>query len=289
MNTSIRRLAALAGTAALTLVVAGTAAAASPAKLTAVVAVDDTSAPAAGQAWVRVLHGSPDAPAVDVYVDGAKAITALAFGKITDYTPVPAGDHAIKVCATGSTTVCPIVVPKLTVADGKKYTIAATDMLAKITAQVIEDAPAAPAADMAQLRVVHFSADTPAVDVFAGADKIVTGLAYPQATDYLPVPGATYQVKVCASADNSVCPIGPAAITPENGKAYSVFAVGSLAAATAKPTAKPGMTVPPTDTMGTSETGPSSSVLGTGLAALVAVAVTTVLLAVRLAPRTARR
>jgi hypothetical protein len=287
MNTTVRRLAALAGTAALTLVVAGTATAAGPAKLTAVVAVDSAAAPAAGQAWVRVLHGSPDAPAVDVYVDGAKAFTALAFGKITDYTPVPAGDHAIKVCATGSSTVCPIDVPKLTVADGKKYTVAATDMLAKITAQVIEDAPAAPAADMAQLRVVHFSADTPEVDVFAGANKIVTGLAYPKATDYLSVPGATYQVKVCANADNSVCPIGPVALTPENGKAYSVFAVGSLAAATA--TAAPGMTQPPTDTVPTSNTDVSASGFGLGIAALVAASITALLFAVRLSARTARR
>jgi len=50
-----------------------------------------------------VLHASPDAPAVDVYVDGTKAITDLAFGSIADYTPVTAGNHAIRVCATGRT------------------------------------------------------------------------------------------------------------------------------------------------------------------------------------------
>ena len=139
----IRRVAIVAGAAAMLLVVAGNVAAASPAKLTAVVATDDTGSPAAGMAWIRVLHASPDAPAVDVYVDGAKAITDLAFGSITDYTPVTAGNHAIKVCATGSTTVCPIDVPALAVADGMKYTIAATNELAKITAQVITDAPSA--------------------------------------------------------------------------------------------------------------------------------------------------
>jgi hypothetical protein len=300
MKLSIRRLAALAGTAALTLVVAAPASAASPQPLTAVVAVDSTAAPAAGQAWIRVLHGSPDAPAVDVYVDGTKAITALAFGKITDYTPVPAGDHAIKVCATGSTTVCPIDVPKLAVADGKKYTIAATDMLATIAVQVIVDAPAAPTSDKTQLRIVHFSADTPAVDVFANGSKIVTDLAYPKATDYLAVPGATYEVKVCAHADNTVCPIGPASLALDNGKAYSVFAVGSLAAATPSPaataaptassaSAAPTATMPPTDTLPASSTGDSSTGLLGGLAVLVAVALASTLLGLRLATRIARR
>ncbi len=190
----IRRPAMVASAAALLLVVTGTAAAASPAKLTAVVAADDTGSPAAGMAWIRVLHGSPDAPAVDVYVDDTTAVTDLGFGSITDYTPVAAGSHAIKVCATGSTTVCPIDVPALAVADGMKYTIAATNEVAKITAQVITDAPSATMTDGAQVRVVHFSADTPAVDVLTtdGATKLVNDLAYPNPTAYLSLPANTY-------------------------------------------------------------------------------------------------
>jgi hypothetical protein len=255
MNHRLGRIAALVGTGAMALAIVGPVAAASPAKLTAVVAVDSTDAPAAGQAWIRVLHGSPDAPAVDVYVDGTKAITALAFGDITDYTPVPAGDHAIKVCATGSTTVCPIDVPTLNLADGKKYTIAATDLLANIQAQVLEDAPAVNA-DQAQVRVVHFSADTPAVDVLAqdGSDvnPALDDLTYPNATAYLALPAGSYDLKVCAHADHTVCPLDPPALTLDAGKAYSVFAVGSLDATLATPapsaTAAPSVTPPPTDT-----------------------------------------
>lgn len=297
MNFSIRRLGVLAGAVALMLAIAGTASAAGPQPLTAVVAVDSTAAPAAGQAWIRVLHGSPDAPAVDVYVDGTKAITGLAFGRITDYTPVPAGDHAIKVCATGLTTVCPIDVPKLAVADGKKYTIAATGLLSAITAQVVVDAPAAPASGKAQLRVVHFSADTPAVDVLASGSKVVTDLAYPKATDYVAVPGATYEVKVCAHADNTVCPISAPSLTLDAGTAYSVFAVGSLGAATPTPaatatpgaTATPAATLPPTDTRIATSSGSTSTGLPAALAVLATIAIASTLLGVRLATRTARR
>lgn len=287
MNLATRRIGALAGAAALVLTVAGTTAAAGPQPLTAVVAVDSTSAPAAGQAWIRVLHGSPDAPAVDVYVDGTKAIADLAFGKITDYTPVPAGDHAIKVCATGSTTVCPIDVPKLALADGKKYTVAATAPLAAITAQVLVDAPAASTMDDAQLRVVHFSSDTPAVDVFANGSRIVTDLSYPKATDYLAVPAATYSVKVCAHADSMICPIGPVSLALDSAKAYSVFALGSLAAAAPKPSA-PAATMPPTDTLMSGSTEATSGLVG-GLAALAAIAVLSILVGSRLATRTTRR
>ncbi len=293
MDGRIRRLAIVAGTAAMLLVVAGNVAAASPAKLTAVVAADDTGTPAAGMAWIRVLHGSPDAPNVDVYVDGAKAVTDLAFGSITAYTPVAAGNHAVKVCATGSTTVCPIDVPALAVADGAKYTIAATNDLAKITAQVITDAPSASMTDSAQVRVVHFSADTPAVDVLTadGASKLVTNLAYPKASSYLSLPANTYSVKVCAAPGDTVCPLGPLSLTVANGKAYSVFAVGSLTALLATPapsaTAAPAMTPPPTSTLGS--TGTAGSGLPVALLALVFASVLGIGLARPLAARRTRR
>jgi len=286
-------LASIAGSAAILLLVAGSATvfAVSPAKLTAVAAEDTTAAPAAGQAWVRVLHASPDAPAVDVYVDGAKAISGLAFGQIAPstapgYVPLTAGNHAIKVCATGSTTVCPIDVPALAVADGKKYTIAATGALAHITAQVIEDAPAT-GSEEAQVRVVHFSADTPAVDVYVnGTTKIVTDLAYPTATDYLTVPGATYSVKVCATG-TSTCPLNIPSLAVADGKAYSVFAIGSLAATLA--TTDPTVTAPPTSTLDTTTSGSTDDGFGLALGLLAVFALSFFGLSVRFASRRARR
>jgi hypothetical protein len=46
-------------------------------------------------AQVRAWHASPDAPAVDVYVDGARAFANLAFGDVTQYADVPAGERRV--------------------------------------------------------------------------------------------------------------------------------------------------------------------------------------------------
>ena len=261
MNRRIVRLTGLLAAGALALAVVGPVAAATPQKLTAVVATDDTGAPAAGQAGIRVLHASPDAPAVDVYLDGAAApaISNLAFGKMAPalatggYIALPAGDHAVKVCATGSTTVCPIDVPVLTLVDGKKYTIAATNVLASITPQVIEDS-ATQAETTAQVRVYHFSADTPAVDLLTTTGTKLAGpLAYPNASGYLTPAAGTLDVKVCAAPADTLCPLGPLSLTVANGTTYSVFAIGSLAAAL------PAATAPPTDTIGATDQAPASS------------------------------
>ena len=139
---------------------------------------------AADTAMVRVLHASPDAPAVDVYLDDANvdALTNVPFGTISGYLDIPAGDHNVKVYATGTTT-GPVIDADVTVAAGQAYTIAATDAVASISAQVIEDSPSA-SCDTAQVRVVHFSADAPAVDVAtagaAPADAVVKNLSYPE-------------------------------------------------------------------------------------------------------------
>lgn len=192
-------------------------------------------AAAASSAMVRVLHASPDAPAVDIYVNGSKVgapLAGLAFGDLSAYVPLAAGTYDIKVCASADASICPIDLNganAVTVAAGTNYTIAATNNLATIEAQILVDAPA-PVADKAQVRVVHFSADTPAVDVLtqAGAHIGVDNLSYPNATGYLSLPGGSYDLKVCAHADNTVCPLDPGALTLANGTSYTVFAIGSL-------------------------------------------------------------
>lgn len=192
-------------------------------------------AAAASNAHVRVLHGSADAPSVDVYVNGDKvdALSGLEFGDLSNYVAVPGGTYAIKVCATADATICPIDVPALAIAAGTKYTIAATNALASIEAQVLVDDPS-PTEGKTQVRVVHFSADTPAVDVLTqdGSATVVDALAYPNATDYLTLDPGSYDLKVCADADNTVCPLDPGALDLAAGTSYSVFAIGSLAGTT---------------------------------------------------------
>lgn len=198
-----------------------------------VMAADESPA-VADSAMVRVLHASPDAPAVDIYLDGAMVgapLAALEFGALSPYVEVPAGPHAVKVCASADATVCPIDVPELVLEAGKSYTVAATNALASIEPQVLVDANQADPA-MALVRVVHFSADTPAVDVLTqdGSATVVPALAYPDSTEYLALDPGSYDLKVCASADLTVCPIDPPALDLAAGTAYSVFAIGSLEA-----------------------------------------------------------
>jgi hypothetical protein len=234
---------------------------------------------ASGNAMVRVLHGSPDAPAVDVFVNNAKVapLSNLTFGKLSQYVSVPAGTYAVKVCATADNTVCPIGPIDLTFQAGKKYTVAASDLLAKIKANVFVDG-GSPVEGTAKARVVHLSADTPAVDVLTqdGSKKVVDNLSYPDATGYLALAPGSYDLKVCAHADNTVCPLDPGALDLAGGTAYTVFAIGSLSGngdpvqALTAVVGVDGMAAPATDAIGSASTsttwlnGPMALLLAAG-------------------------
>ncbi|OLZ42510.1 hypothetical protein A6E15_16760 [Natrinema saccharevitans] len=55
----------------------------------------------AGSALVRLVHASPDAPAVDVYADGEPVFENVAFTDATDYVAVPAGARTVSVRPAG--------------------------------------------------------------------------------------------------------------------------------------------------------------------------------------------
>ena len=188
------------------------------------------TAAAASDARLRVLHASPDAPAVDVYADGTKVLSDVPFGTISDYLSVPAGDHQVQVFAAGTTTGA-VIDATLTLDAGTSYTVAATNALASIEAQVFVDDPS-PVSDMAQLRAVHLSADAPAVDVAprgsAADGAVVTNLEYPNATGYLSLPAGSYDLDVRLTGTTTVALELPT-LDLAAGTSYSAFVIGSAA------------------------------------------------------------
>lgn len=188
---------------------------------------------AASKAMVRVMHASPDAPAVDVYVNGDVVLTGVPFKAISDYLMLDAGSYDLGIKAAGAAAADPYVLEAkdVTVDAGKAYTVAATGLLANIAFTILVDNPKAESGT-AKLRVVHFSPDTPAVDVglkgTAPADALIKGLEFPKASTYLAVPGDTYDVEVRPAGTDTVA-LDLSGTTLANGKNYSVFAVGLLA------------------------------------------------------------
>lgn len=99
------------------------------ANLEPLVLVDDLTAPAKGMAHVRFVHLSPDAPAVDVALQGGAVVFGnQSFKDYTPFTPLPAGTYDLEVRPAGATAVV-LPLPGVTLDAGKIYTVFAKGFL----------------------------------------------------------------------------------------------------------------------------------------------------------------
>src|SRR5689334_22408027 len=87
-----------------------------------------------------------------------------------------------------------------------------------------------PNADKAMLRVVHASPDAPAVDIWAGGKPLVTDVVYGEASAWLAVDPASYDIEVKASPSKSEDPAvyKVTGLSLERGDKVSAIAAGLL-------------------------------------------------------------
>lgn len=187
-----------------------------------------STALAQGQARARVVHASPDAPAVDVWVNDSIAFSNAPFKGITQYAALDPGTYNVKVVPTGATE--PVVIEAdLDLAADTDYTVVAVNVLESIEPLVLVDNNTAPAAGKAHVRFVHASPDAPSVDVaVAGGPVLFSNVAFKGVGDYLPVDAGTYDLEVRLAGTETVALSVPG-VALEDQTVYTVFAMGLAA------------------------------------------------------------
>ena len=191
---------------------------------------------------VRVAHLAYAAPEVKVFVTapdaeiaGTEPLGSFMFKDTLGPVEVAAGDYRIRVTLMDDTLVYDSGTVSL--AAGKDLLIGAVPNVgtgdSPIELAVLDGGEVAILSDAsagADLRVVHASADAPAVDVTAndGDTPAITNLAFPDTTNYLNLPAGDYNFKVTPNAASEPVVID-ADLALANGAAYTLLAVGALA------------------------------------------------------------
>lgn len=183
------------------------------------------SAPA--QAQLRVAHLSPDAPNVDVRLDGTIVLSNVPYGLVSNYLPVAAGSHRITVTPAGAT--APVVIDATaTLAANSAYTVAATGRLAAIQPLVLTD-DRATSSSGAKVRFVHTGPDAPAVDVAVTNGPVLFGnVAFRGTAGPAAVNAGSYDLEVRVAGTATVALRVPG-VSFAAGRNYTVFAIGLLA------------------------------------------------------------
>ena len=180
-----------------------------------------------GNALVRVVHSSYDAPAVDVYIDDALVFEDLAYGESSGYGTVSEGDRTVKVVPAGE--MAPAVIEATLSLTDTSYTVLAVNQLTQIEPIFSMDKRAS-VSNKAKARFIHASADAPAVDIRVGSGDgpaVFSNVAFKDIEDYIEVDGGDYSFVVTPAGTNTeVFKYNP--ITLENGKVYTIVASGTL-------------------------------------------------------------
>ena len=128
------------------------------------------------KAELRVIHASPDAPPVNVLLNGEVSIEDLDYAESSGFTKLRVGSYDIQVegiIPGGNATV--IDVPGFQLTKGASPTVIAVNNVAAIEPIVVAESSASPAADEVALVVTHAAPVAAAVDVYltAPGDSIV--------------------------------------------------------------------------------------------------------------------
>jgi len=192
------------------------------------------SASGGGTAKVRAFHNSPDTPPVDIYVNGAKTLSNVAYGTLSDYLEVPRGTYNVQVKVAPSTASDPAA-PEADVPLGKRpTTIAAIGSLTgdgePLQLKVLRDRDTI-SRHLTRLRVAHTSPDAPAVDVqvrlFGRWVRVVRDLEFGEDSGYLLAPAGKYRLRIVAAGTSTVVKdLGKVRL--KGSTSYTAWAVGFL-------------------------------------------------------------
>lgn len=177
---------------------------------------------------LSVTHASPDAPAVDIYIDNSKVTTTpFSFSNTTGYLKnIISGKRNIKVNVAGTT--ANVINADITFDGNKSYSLFAIDSVSKLSTILTVDDLTAPAAGKAHVRFIHLSPDAPAVDIaVVGGPVVFPNSSFKSVSAFTPLGAGTYNLEVRVAGTTNVALTLPS-ITLESGKIYTVYAKGFL-------------------------------------------------------------
>ena len=208
-----------------------------------------------GNTDVLVVHGSTDAPTVDIYETGVglgEIIDDMSFDQIQGYFELSTLDYVLEIRdASGQTTVVAYEAPLAALdLDGQALVVLASGFLnpannsdgeafglfvalpsggALIPLPVFEESTP----ETARVQIIHNSADAlvSSVDIFANGEILLPGVGFRQATPFLDVPaGVALNLVVAPEGAGIENGVGPITVEFAPGETYVVVAAGNVSA-----------------------------------------------------------
>lgn len=187
-------------------------------------------------AQVRVIHASPDAPAVNVKLDGIQSITNLDYAESSGYLTINATlqDIAVEAILPGTNSDV-ITVDDFNFTKNSNTTIIAVNNTSTIEPLVAAESAASPLSNEVAISVVHGSPDAAIVDVYVTDPSVNINSVnanfsfdYKDVIDAGALPAGTYNITVTAPGTKTVVfDTGPVDLSSFAGQKVMLIAMST--------------------------------------------------------------
>ncbi len=181
-----------------------------------------------GEAKVRFLHGSLDAPQLDFLVDDVKILTDMPFKLSSALLRVKAGSRNIKIVDAGGVT--PIFSNSYNFEIDKSYMVLAINSFVNLGALVFETPIKTPGSDKANLRVVHASSNAPSIYIKLTTSEVrppnFVTLSFRGLSNYVEYPAGPVDVAIYQAGTTDTLKYGRMFL--DGGKNYTAYILGFI-------------------------------------------------------------
>ncbi len=179
---------------------------------------------------LRVVHASPDAPNVDVYLDGELLLSNVPYQTVSSYFRLEVGERNLQLNISDTDT----TVLDLTSSfeENREYSAIASNLVSELTPILTNDDLSNPGAGESLLRIGHLAPGAPDVDVYVSnldadletLEPVLSNVAFSELSDYLQLPAGTYQLRFTVAGTTFVA-IDSGELTFQTSSIYTAYAL----------------------------------------------------------------
>ena len=158
---------------------------------------------------IRALHASPDAPNVDVYVNGVRRLEDVAYQQASRNLQFAVGDYQVDLNVTGTDNT--VLSETFTIGAGDLITLIAANEVDSLEYLAVEENGSSVTAGNARVNVVHGSPSAGDVDIYVSAygdplpdTPTLDDVPFKASSSLGEVPEGTYQVRITGSSSTDV-------------------------------------------------------------------------------------
>ena len=174
---------------------------------------------------VRILHAVPNAPNVDVYLNGYLITNNLAFGKISKYTELSPGEYEFQLFQSG-TYGKPLLTQNVQLIANANYTVSIVTLANALFLFRLKDDNVPATKSQALLRFINLSSNAPLLSLaLPNGVTLFNEAEYLETTGYYQLSAGIYNFEILLGS-SEVATKYINNITLDGGRFYTIYIIG---------------------------------------------------------------